>query len=162
MPAMTAENGPIVVEQVYSVSTEQLWDAITRPEQMRQWYFEVDDFEATVGFETEFVVEVGGREFAHVWKVTEVIPAKAITYNWTYRGYPGDSNVTFELFDESAGSRLRLTHRGMESFPQDIPEFARQSCVAGWRHFVCERLKAFDRIMSRDGGEPPRPEDELP
>ena len=178
LPTMASESGPIVVEQVYSASIDQLWDAITRPEQMRQWYFEVDDFQATVGFEAEFSVETGGREFPHVWKVTDVVARKSITYNWTYRGYPGDSDVTFELFEQGGRARLRLIHKGMESFPQDIPEFTRQSCVAGWKYFVRERLKgfleffdqrqsqadmqAFDRIMSREGGEPPQEGDELP
>lgn len=38
---------------------------------------------------------------------------------------------------------LKLTHQVMESFPQDIPEFLRESGVKGWNYFIGESLKKF-------------------
>jgi len=134
---------PIVVEQVYQASVDAVWAAITEVDQMRQWYFEIEAFQPELGFQTEFDVQVEDRNFPHVWKVTEVIPSQKIAYNWNYRGYPGDSFVTFELSEEGAGTKLKLTHEVTESFPQDIPEFKRESGVAGWNYFICERLKEF-------------------
>jgi hypothetical protein len=51
--------------------------------------------------------------------------------------------VTFELFKEGDGTRLRLTHIVLKDFPDDIPEFKRESGLAGWRYFLGERLKAY-------------------
>ncbi len=44
------------------------WQAITDPEQMRQWYFPMlPDFKAEVGFSVEFNVECEGGNFLHQW-----------------------------------------------------------------------------------------------
>ena len=141
---MRKNDEPVVVEQTFNTSIDTVWNSITRIDQMRQWYFEnIPTFRAEVGFETQFNVHSQGRNFLHMWKVTEVLPNKMITYNWKYDGYPGDSFVVFELFNQSNLTNLRLTHQVQESFPEDIPEFTRQSCVEGWTFFINKSLKDF-------------------
>ena len=141
---MRKNDEPIIIEQTFHRSIETVWNAITVIEQMRQWYFEnIPSFEPEVGFETQFNVQSQDRNFLHVWKVTEVVPLKMITYNWKYKGYPGDSYVMFELFKQNNLTKLRLTHQVQESFPEDIPEFARESGVEGWTFFISKRLKEF-------------------
>jgi uncharacterized protein YndB with AHSA1/START domain len=133
---------PIIVEQVFDATIRQVWEAITEPNQMRKWFFEeMGSFKPEVGFSTEFDVSFDGKHFIHQWKVTEVLPQRRIAYDWRYRGYPGDSRVTWELTSESRQSRLRLTVEGLETFPQDMPEFTRESCIQGWTYFIGERLK---------------------
>ena len=51
--------------------------------------------------------------------------------------------VAFELFEEDDSTRLNLTHRVTESFPDDIPEFKRESGLAGWNYFIKTSLKEF-------------------
>ena len=141
---MRKNDEPVVVEQTFNTSIDTVWNSITRIDQLRQWYFEnIPAFKAEVGFETQFNVHSQGRNFLHMWKVTEVLPNKMITYNWKYDGYPGDSFVMFELFDQGNLTNLRLTHQVQESFPEDIPEFTRQSCVEGWTFFINKSLKDF-------------------
>ena len=135
---------PIIVEQSFDASIESVWKAITDVDQMRQWFFEnIRSFKPEVGFETQFNVQSGDRNFLHKWKVTEVMPLKKITYNWKYEVYPGDSFVVFELFGQNNLTVLRLTHKVLESFPQDIPEFRRESGVEGWTYFIKQCLKEF-------------------
>lgn len=134
----------IVVEQTFTVSLKELWNAITELNQMKQWFFEnIPAFEPKVGFETRFVVENEGRVFPHLWKITEVEPFKKIIYNWRYEGYPGNSNVSFELSEQNNQTKLKLVHQVIASFSQDIPEFQRESCVEGWRWFLKQRLKNY-------------------
>jgi len=141
---------PIVVEQTFNVSIGELWSAITELNQMSQWYFQnIEAFDPKVGFETRFVIENEGRSFPHLWKITEAEPLRKITYNWKYEGYPGDSFVTFELFGEGENTRLKLTHTITESFPNDIPEFTRESCIGGWNYFIRQSLK--DYLKSKNG-----------
>ncbi len=68
---------------------------------------------------------------------------RKIIYNWKYRDYPGDSNVSFELFEEGKCTKLKLTHTVLSDFPEDIPEFSRESCLAGWKYFISGRLKEY-------------------
>ena len=141
---MKKDEEPIIVEQTFNTSREAVWNAITDIGQMRQWYFEnIPSFKPEVGFETQFNVQSQDRNFLHMWKVTEVVPLKMISYNWKFEGYPGDSVVTFELFQQENLIKLRLTDRVLESFPGDIPEFARESGVEGWTFFIKKRLKEF-------------------
>ncbi len=141
---MKKADKPIIVEQTFDVSPGELWHAITELKQMTQWFFEnIEAFEPKVGFGTRFVVENEGRVFPHLWEIIEVVPLKKITYNWRYEGYTGDSFVTFELSDQGKNTKLKLTHAVTEDFPPNIPEFTRESCVAGWNYFIKQRLKDY-------------------
>jgi uncharacterized protein YndB with AHSA1/START domain len=121
---------------------EKVWDAITDIELMKQWFFtNIPAFEPTVGFETQFVVESGDRTFTHLWRIDHVTNQKVIIYNWKYKEYEGDGRVTFELFKTDRGVLLRVTNEGLESFPQNIPEFSRENCEAGWKYFINESLR---------------------
>ena len=135
---------PIVVEQTYNAPIALVWKAITDKDQMRQWFFEpMTDFEPEVGFETEFDVQCEGQNFPHQWKVTEVVPEKRIAYGWRYEGCPGNSTVVWELSETPGGTKLTLTHEGIETFPQDNPAFSREGCQGGWDYLLHESLKAF-------------------
>lgn len=141
---MTKSEEPIVVEQVFNTSLENVWNAFTDLSQMKQWYFEnIKSFVPEPGFKTQFEVQVEDRKFTHLWKITEVIPNKKIKYNWKYKEYPGDSFVTFELFEENERVKLRLEAEVVEDFPDDIPEFKRESGVEGWKYFIGQRLKEY-------------------
>ncbi|MEO0582784.1 MAG: SRPBCC domain-containing protein [Bacteroidota bacterium] len=142
---------PIIVTQSFSVSKEALWLAITERDQMVQWFFEnIPAFEPIVGFKTQFVVENEGRIFPHQWKIMEVHAHRRIAYNWKYEGYEGDSIVTFELAPIPAGTQLALTHKVLDSFSADVPEFSRASCEGGWNYFIKERLHAFIKAKASD------------
>ena len=67
----------VIVEETFNASIDQVWDSITVIDEMRQWYFEnIPSFEAEVDFKTQFNVGNEGRNFPHMWKVTEVVPNK--------------------------------------------------------------------------------------
>jgi uncharacterized protein YndB with AHSA1/START domain len=132
----------IVIERTFNASIERVWQALTDVDQMRQWYFDLKDFKPQVGFEFEFVVEHEGNIYHHLCKVTEVIPQKKIAYTWRYKGKPGDSLVTFELFSDCDTTRLKLTHTGIETFPK-TPAYARKNFETGWTAIIGSELKQF-------------------
>lgn len=135
---------PIIVEEIFMVSIEKVWGAITELDQMKKWFFkQIESFKAEEGFETQFVVEVEDRKFTHLWKLTEVIPNQKIKYNWRYKEYTGDSFVTFDLSKGPNYVKLRLIAEVVSSFPSDIPEFKRESGIAGWEYFIKKSLKLY-------------------
>jgi len=141
---MKKSEEPVVVEETFSAPINDVWKAITDINQMRLWYFDnIPDFKPEVGFETQFNVKSEERNFLHLWKVTEVIPGKKITYTWKFEEYTGDGFVTFELFKQNDHTKLKLTNQVVEDYPDDIPEFTRESCMAGWTYFINQRLKEF-------------------
>ena len=141
---MKGRNQAIVVEQVFDAPVNEVWAAITELEQMKQWFFsDIPAFEPETGFQTEFLVRANERSFTHVWKISEVITGRKIIYEWSYREYEGEGQVTFELFDKKGQTLLVLTNEGLDSFPDTVPEFSRESCEGGWNYFIKESLKDF-------------------
>ena len=140
----TTSDLPIILETVYPASMQAVWSALTDHKEMLLWYFDnIPAFKAEVGFTTQFLIENEGRKFTHSWIVQEVEAGKRIKYGWTFSEYPGNSYTDFELSEEGEKVRLKLTVVVEEDFPTDIPEFQRESGIAGWTYFLEERLKAY-------------------
>lgn len=146
----------LALERVFNAPAAQVWKAITDPAAMAKWYFDVKGFRPETGCEFNFVVEHEGFVYDHRCLVKEVIPGKKLAYTWRYHGYEGDSLVTFELFDEGAKTRLKLTHLGLETFPKQ-PAFARKNFMSGWTSLIGSSLMTFveetegrEIIISRD------------
>lgn len=138
------KNPPLIVERIFNASSERVWSAITNKEEMKIWYFQLAEFEAEAGFKFEFT---GGpspeKQYVHLCEVTDVIPGKKLTYSWSYKGYPGISYVTFELFPQGSKTLLKLTHTGLESFPESNPDFKVDNFVEGWNSIINESLKKY-------------------
>jgi uncharacterized protein YndB with AHSA1/START domain len=141
----------VVIERTFNAPVAKVWRALIDVEEMRQWYFDLKEFKPEVGFEFEFVVEHEGNTYHHLCRVTEVIPQKKIAYTWRYKGEPGDSLVTFELFAEGDKTRMKLTHSGIDTFPK-TPAYARKNFMEGWTQIIGSSLKEF--VESDDADRP--------
>lgn len=142
MSATNKHAAPVVVERSFGAPVERVWKAITSRDEMKQWYFDLKEFRAEVGFQFAFDVEHEGVVYAHRCKVMEVVPFKKIAYTWCYEGYEGDSLVSWELFAEGQKTRLKLTHTGLDTFPK-IPAFAPKNFVQGWTSIIGTSLMKF-------------------
>jgi uncharacterized protein YndB with AHSA1/START domain len=132
---------PLILEQVFDVAIEAAWKVLTDEEKMRIWYFpQLKKFKPIVGFDFEFADD--GSDFKKQWRVTQVTFKRKLAHTWNYKGYPGHSEVTFTLSPEGSKTRLRLTHTGLESFPND-PHFARRRFETGWDHLINTNLKSL-------------------
>ncbi|HEY8734216.1 MAG TPA: SRPBCC domain-containing protein [Puia sp.] len=135
---------PVVVEHLFEVPVAKVWDALTKNEQMKKWYFQLEDFKPVPGFEFQFTAGgKEGKEFVHLCKVTEVVSGKKLAYSWRYDGYPGNSIVSFELFEEGKKTKLRVTHTGLETFAASGPDFAKENFAMGWESIVNKSLRDF-------------------
>ncbi len=147
--ADVVEKIPFTIERVVDAPVALVWRAITTPEDLSRWYFDLINFKPEVGCEFHFVVEHEGNTFDHRCKVTTVVPQKIIAYTWRYHGHEGNSLVTFELFAEGAKTRLKLTHEGLATFPK-APHFARKNFVRGWTRLIGSELPDFVENSDRE------------
>ena len=138
----------VIIERTFTAPVARVWKALTDVEEMRRWYFDLEEFKPEVGFEFEFIFEHEGMKYHHLCKITEVIPQKKLAYTWRYKGHEGDSLVTFELFAEGEKTRLKLTHEGLETFPK-LPAFARENFKQGWTSIASE----LQQFVEKDAGE---------
>lgn len=139
---METKKEPFVIERIYNVSADKVWQAISEHEKLKQWYFEFEDFKPEVGFEFVFYGGSEGKSFKHICVVTEVVEGKKLAYSWRYDGYPGNSIVTIELFPEGDKTRLKLTHEGLETF-SPIEDFKKENFAMGWTEIIGKILKEF-------------------
>ena|SRR5690606_34323198 len=137
------QNEPFVIEQVYDVPPEKVWNAITSKDEMKQWYFDIERFEPEVGFNFSFTgTGTDGTVYVHHCRITHVEKFRRLRYSWAYENRPGMSYVTFELFPEGEGTRLRLTHEGLETF-QGGGDFSKESFAAGWTEITGKLLRGY-------------------
>jgi uncharacterized protein YndB with AHSA1/START domain len=135
---------PLVIERTYDAPATKVWKAITDKNEMKKWYFDLEDFKAEPGFEFKFLAGEGDKKFMHLCVVKDVIIEKKLSYTWRYENYQGDTLVTWELFAEGNKTKLRLTHEGLESFAVNHnPDFDKKNFVAGWTYFFDTALKAY-------------------
>ena len=138
------EHKPIIIERTFKTTPSKLWNALTDNKEMKHWYFNLEDFRAEVGFQFQFS---GGpspdKQYLHLCEVTEVIPEQKLTYSWKYKGYAGISYVSFELFPDGENTKLKLTHEGLESFPNENADFARHNFEEGWDSIINESLQKY-------------------
>lgn len=137
------KTNPIIIERLFNAPAAKVWKAITDKNEMKNWYFDLKEFRAEKGFKFQFLGGHEGVQYVHLCEVTEVIPEKKISYSWRYEGYSGISQVTFELIEQENKTLLRLSHTGLETFPNENPDFALRNFEEGWNLFINKRLKKY-------------------
>jgi uncharacterized protein YndB with AHSA1/START domain len=138
------ENQPIIIEETFDAQVSEVWSAISDKNEMKHWYFDLEEFKPEVGFKFEFSGGPdGGKQYIHLCEVTSVKSRERLSYTWKYKGYEGDSEVTFELIDQVDQTLLKLTHSGLHTFPKDNPDLAIHNFVQGWTELIHKSLKAY-------------------
>jgi uncharacterized protein YndB with AHSA1/START domain len=134
---------PIVVEVQFKSTADAVWNAITREEELKKWYFDVQCYHPEVGNEFHFH-EPGGDKYLHRCRVTSFIPGRKISYTWAYPAYSkGISEVSWEIILERENAILKLTHEGIEQFANAGLDFSRESFEAGWNSIVKNQLRNY-------------------
>jgi uncharacterized protein YndB with AHSA1/START domain len=132
---------PFVLEEYYDVPANKVWHALTDLHAMKVWYFpQLKRFQLVVGFEMGF--DDDGSPYRKQWRITQVVNGRKWAHTWTYIGYPGSSEVIFELIEEGSRTRLVLTHTGLASFPNE-PHFVRRRFEEGWKQIISHKLKNY-------------------
>lgn len=124
---------------------EVVFEVISRPEHVREWWNVDTDFQPTPGSTGELAWADGDNPRAHVESLTVIVaePPRLFSFRWTHgpgeSAAEGNSNlVTFELVPWGAGTLLRFTETGFRErgWETAVLEHQYQDHVAGWDVFV--------------------------
>ena len=63
---------------------DKVWNAITNKEQMKNWYFDVPDFEPKIGNNFSFYGGDENEEYHHFCEIVDLIPNEKLKHSWTY------------------------------------------------------------------------------
>jgi uncharacterized protein YndB with AHSA1/START domain len=138
---------------------EVVFEVVSRPEHIREWWYADSDVEPTPGATGELVWADGDNPRAHVVPMTVVVaePPRLFSFRWTHSAAESavDGNsllVTFELVPFGSGTLLRLTETGFRERGWDsaVLQQQYQDHVAGWDIFV-PRIQTYaaDLVSAR-------------
>ncbi|MDN3546850.1 SRPBCC family protein [Mucilaginibacter aquaedulcis] len=144
------ETKPLVTERIYDAPANRIWKAITDNNDMKHWYFDIEGFMPVVGFEFQFWGKVDDREFLHICQVTEVVNGQKLSYTMTFNNFsdadyaPVKTEVCFELNPMGENqTRLKVTHTGLENFPENLKHFTGNDFIKGWGTLLDNSLKQY-------------------
>ncbi|HZC73864.1 MAG TPA: SRPBCC domain-containing protein [Jatrophihabitans sp.] len=129
---------------------EIVYEVVSTPEHIAQWWSDHAEFEPVAGSTGEIVWGDRGAADADVYAFTvvEATPPRLFSFRWCYPGgeVAHESNsllVTLEMIPADGGTTLRLTETGFLAQGRTAAEVAEQyqSHVDGWSIFV-PRLEA--------------------
>lgn len=137
-------NVPIIVEECFHVSPEKIWQAITDKGQMKQWYFDIPDFELRLSATFNFYEPGDAKKYHHRCMIKEIIPNRKFQHTWTHPSHSkGESLLTWEIAPIGRYTLVKLIHLGVENFAEAGSDFSRENYVAGWKEIVGKSLKEF-------------------
>jgi len=91
-------------EVVLPAEPEQVWEALTDPERLGEWFANDVELDARPGGEGVFRWDDGAVRVA---RVEEVVPGERLGFRWS-DGEGAESRVTIDLEDADGGTRLRV------------------------------------------------------
>ena len=145
------EFGTIERELYIEASLEVVFDVVSSPEHLREWWPDEAEISAVpgeagrIGFGDASAGDLTWVQFT----VVDAVPPRHFSFRWTHdegaTAGPGNSLlVVFELEPSGTGTRLRMTESGFRDRGWDEAQAAAQHAehVAGWDHFL-SRLGAY-------------------
>ena len=152
------EYGSIDREIYVDASPEVVFEVVSRPEHLREWWPDdaaLDD--PAPGGTGELTFGSHGSESATVVPMTvvESVPPRLFSFRWAYDPSlaPDPSNsflVTLELVPSGAGTTLRLTESGFreQGWEAAVLEAAYLDHAAGWDHHLPRLPEYVTRLVS--------------
>jgi uncharacterized protein YndB with AHSA1/START domain len=144
------EHGTIERELHIDASPEVVFDVVSSPEHLREWWPDEAEYSAVPGA----AGRIGFGDCSHdgTWvqfTVVDALPPRLFSFRWTHeegeQAAPGNSFlVVFELEPVAGGTRLRMTETGFRERGWDDAKVAAEYAehVTGWDHFL-PRLPAY-------------------
>ena len=149
------ELGTIERDIVVDASPEIVFEVISRPEHIREWWPDDATFEPVAGAPGELVwrnAETGETTTVDL-AVVDVDPPRRFSFRWCFTE-PGRSGqsllVTFDLIPTGAGTTVRMTEVGFREMGWEIAMLEEQYAdhVSGWDFYVPRLGTYVDRLVA--------------
>ncbi|WP_223599681.1 SRPBCC domain-containing protein [Chryseobacterium sp. GVT01B] len=135
---------PITVQYKINAPAEKIWKALTDKNEMKSWYFDIQDFALEIGKEFNFFEPGGENKYHHQGKILEIIPNQKLKHTWSYPDFSMlKTIVTWELLPEDGQTLVKLTHENIENFKDLGDGFSRDNFTQGWNTILGQSLKEY-------------------
>jgi uncharacterized protein YndB with AHSA1/START domain len=149
------EYGSIERDIHVDASTEVVFDVISRPEHMREWWPDDAQFESVAGAPGEIAwknAETGEVKTVEL-TIVEVDPPSRFSFRWCFAGAGRTGKsllVTFDLVPTGNGTQVRMTETGFREMGWEIAVLEEQyrDHVDGWTFYVPRLAEYAERLAS--------------
>lgn len=150
------EFGTIERELFIDVSPEIVFEVVSKPEHVQQWWPDEAHYEAVVGAEGEILFgDPNSAGKAVALTIVDVQAPKSFSFRWTHPTVedagPGNSLlVTFDLTPQGDGTLLRFSETGFREMGWEAAVLEEQynDHARGWDHFL-PRIATYVATVSR-------------
>lgn len=151
------EYGSIEREIHVDASPEVVFEVVSSPEHLRQWWPDEAEVEPATGATGHIVFHRAAPEEALVVpiQVVDAQPPHRFSFRWVYEAaaVPGPDNsllVTFDLEPSGEGTRVRMTETGFRErgWEAAVLEQAYQEHTEGWDYFIPRLSLYVARLVS--------------
>jgi uncharacterized protein YndB with AHSA1/START domain len=111
--AVDGDRARVRFERLYDATPQELWKALTDPEQLRGWLAHASRFQLEVGGEVR--LDFGDDDEVH-GAIRELESGRLLEFSWTSSS-EAESVVRFEIVPRERGVLLVLDHRAL---PRDM------------------------------------------
>jgi uncharacterized protein YndB with AHSA1/START domain len=150
------EFGTIEREVYVEASPGIVFEVVSSPEHLQQWWPDEARYELVPGNTGEIVFSDAGCGKVVPFTVLEVEPPHTFSFRWTQPdgepAAPGNSLlVTFELTPSGSGTMLRMTETGFREMGWEaaVLEQEYQDHVSGWTFFLARLAPYAMTLVAR-------------
>ncbi|WP_328396599.1 SRPBCC domain-containing protein [Nocardia sp. NBC_00416] len=147
------EYGSIEREIHVDASPEVVFEVVSSPEHISQWWTDDASFEPSAGAVGEFVW--GEREQVTPMTVVTADPPRLFSFRWCYPGATVDHTagsllVTLELVPTGTGTTIRLTETGFREMGWEAAklELEYREHTGGWDHCIPRLAEYVTRLVA--------------
>ncbi|QLY34760.1 SRPBCC domain-containing protein [Nocardia huaxiensis] len=147
------EFGSIEREIHVEASPEIVFEVVSSPEHISEWWTDDASYEVKPGAVGEFVW--GDRVNVVAMSVVEVDPPRLFSFRWCYADGKADDDtqsmlVTFELTPTGTGTRIRLVETGFREMGWEAAKLEEiyQDHTSGWNTYVQRLGEYVERLVS--------------
>lgn len=135
---------PIQVSTEINAPVERVWEAITEPKLLRQWFVGVDVDSIEDGTSFQFIEMFGDKQVIHEALVLDYVKNSILRHTWTYPELSQwSSTVNWDLEVEGDFVKVIVTHEGIHHIAQDIPSLTPMRIYHFWDRALNKHLKLF-------------------
>jgi uncharacterized protein YndB with AHSA1/START domain len=152
---MSMEYGSIERELQIDASPDVVFEVLSRPEHLREWWSAETDFEAVAGAtgSLRWTDEENGRQDSSPFAVVEVDPPRKFSFRWTHgsaeTASPSNSLlVTFELVPAGEGTIVRFSETGYRErgWEAAVLEATYNDHRQGWDFYLPRLAESANRV----------------
>ena len=134
----------VIVKQRVNAPVDRVWEAITNRSLMKDWYFDIPDFDLKTHNEFNFYEPGDAKKYHHHGEILEIIPQQKLKHTWSYPEFSKEKTlVKWELEQDGDATLVTLTHKGLENLEHLGGDFRHESFEAGWNEIIGKSLKNY-------------------